>query len=656
MAKRKKIGVFVGNTHTFFPRELINSIYDSGKSRDDIDLHFFLGLEHTQFMSQGTSAVENINYQYSTIYDYALFSSLDVVIIAYGTITTFHKIAKEDFYKKLKGIPCIIISDSVDPDKGVSVTTDNFRGIYNCVEHLIEEHGLKRILYISGPHRLNTDAKERLKAYKTCMADHGLAVTDDMIADGDYTEYVDNLVEELLDSHPDAQAIVSANDEMTVSIYRVARKKGYKIGEDLAVTGFDDIAAAEYQEPPLTTVRQNGIRMGREAMRQALAFLDGENPENVVVPADFIRRSSCGCPRIGEINHSPESLDLVVQFNQLRENYHKSLVGPYVIKRLITYADDRKTFFEKAEELLLEHGAMSSKIYLLPSVVVIDNPDEWREPDILFLQAFQEGGEIQVLDVPIEFSRENGSWMSEFFSSDKHRALFNFLLFDGKRNYGVLECEIESNLITEFYMISVQLGTAMHFLEISQEKLSFQKKLQEQNVLLNANASTDALTGVLNRRGIYDRTVSCLNGHESDHMIAFMVDLDHLKEINDTFGHAEGDNAIKITGQVLKETLGNRGFVGRYGGDEFLAILPIREDDDKAEWIDRIRKNVKEKYDAYNETSGKPYYVEMSVGAVELLGAERLEFSELIERIDEKLYEAKKSRRQTVVRQAVVQS
>ncbi len=650
MARRKKIGVFIGNTHTYFPRQLINSIFAAG-NRDDIDLHFYLGLEYTQFMSQGTSAVENINYQYSTIYDYAFFASLDVVIIAYGTITTFHKIAIEEFYRKLKGVPCVIISDSVDPDKGVSVRTDNFSGIYKCTEHLIKDHGLRKILYISGPHTINTDARERLEAYKTCMKDNGLELKDDMIANGDYTEYVDELIEELLDRYNDAQAIVSANDEMTVSIYRVAAKRGYRIGKDLAVTGYDDVAAAEYQEPPLTTVRQNGYKMGREAIRQAINLVDGLEGENSVVPADFIQRSSCGCPQCKKEDHSPESLDLVSQYNSLKESYHRSLVGPYVIKMLIAFADDRKKFFEKAEEILLEHGALSSKIYLLPSVVVIDNPDEWRIPDTLSLQAFQEGDEIEVLDVPIEFTRENGSWMSDFFPSYKHRAFFNFLLFDGKRNYGVLECEIDSNQITEFYMISVQLGTAIHFLEISQEKVEFQKKLQEQNVLLNANASTDVLTGLLNRRGIYDRTVACLNGHEADHMIAFMVDLDHLKEINDTFGHAEGDNAIKVTGQVLKDSLGNRGFVGRYGGDEFLAIMPVREDDNKTEWIDRVKKAVRQKYDDYNDKSNKPYYVEMSVGAVELVGAEKMDFSQLIEKIDQDLYEAKKSRRKTVIRQ-----
>ncbi|MBR5376590.1 MAG: GGDEF domain-containing protein, partial [Lachnospiraceae bacterium] len=232
----------------------------------------------------------------------------------------------------------------------------------------------------------------------------------------------------------------------------------------------------------------------------------------------------------------------------------------------------------------------------------------------------------------------------------RHRSFFNFLLFDGNRNYGVLECEISPEMVTDFYMISVQLGTAMHFLELSLERAQFRKKLEEQNSLLNINASTDALTGVLNRRGIYDKTVSCLNGHESDNMIILMVDLDHLKEINDNFGHSEGDNAIKVAAGILKGLIGNRGYVGRYGGDEFLVIMAVREDDDKQAWIERLEGAIKKKTEKYNSNSKRPYFVEMSVGGMEIQSESGMDFSQLIAKVDSLLYEAKKNRRQSVIR------
>ncbi len=641
--------MFIGNTHTYFPRQLLKAIYDNSK-KEDYDLHFYLGLEYAQFMGNDVSSSTDMDFQYCTIYDYAFFSSLDAVIIAYGTITTFHRIALEEFYEKLNGIPCVVISDKVDPEKGVSVRTDNSRGIYTCTSHLIKEHGLKNILHLAGPYDINSDAKERLEGYRSAMTDNGLEFSFRMVTKGDYTEYADEKVEKLLDDNPEAEAIVSANDEMTTAIYRVCESRGYTVGVDLAVTGFDNVFSSAYVEPPLTTNRQNAFEMGKAALEQAENLIEGRKAENVVVPSDFIVRCSCGCPpkAVAELPESDEAF--MDQYNTVKESYHRSLTGPYLIKELITLAEDKHRFYERVCEILYAHGAVTSKIYILPKVCVINDAEDWKMPELLFLRAFQEGDEINVLDVPIEFTRESSEWMSEFFREDRHRSHFNFLLFDGKRNYGVLECEISPEMVTDFYMISVQLGTAMHFLELTLERAQFRKKLEEQNSLLNINAYTDALTGVLNRRGIYEKTVACLNGHESDHMIVMMVDLDHLKEINDNFGHSEGDNAIKVTATILKNLIGNRGYVGRYGGDEFLLIMAIREDDDEQEWIERMTGAIKKKAEKYNTNSKRPYYVEMSVGGVEVSSDTGMEFSQLIARVDGMLYEAKKNRRSSVIR------
>ena len=81
------------------------------------------------------------------------------------------------------------------------------------ISHLVEEHHLSRILFVAGPEH-NTDAIERKEAYLETMKKYGLPVTPGMIAQGDYSEFVDKQVERLLDSNPDAQAIVFANDEM----------------------------------------------------------------------------------------------------------------------------------------------------------------------------------------------------------------------------------------------------------------------------------------------------------------------------------------------------------------------------------------------------------------------------------------------------------
>ena len=90
--------------------------------------------------------------------------------------------------------------------------------------------------------------------------------TPQMIAQGDYSEFVDKQIEKLLDDNPDAQAIVFANDEMAFSGYRVCEQRGLKVGKDILITGFDDCERASGMEPPLTTVQQDGVLMGKMAV------------------------------------------------------------------------------------------------------------------------------------------------------------------------------------------------------------------------------------------------------------------------------------------------------------------------------------------------------------------------------------------------------
>ena len=88
-------------------------------------------------------------------------------------------------------------------------------------------------------------------------------------------------------------------------------------------------------------------------------------------------------------------------------------------------------------------------------------------------------------------------------------------------------------------------------------------------------ARTDPLTGVANRRGFLEQTASSLNAAAGTQPTAVLLfDLDHFKTINDRYGHAVGDRTLKIFADIAKAHVGTAGTVGRWGGDEFVAVLP----------------------------------------------------------------------------------
>ena len=124
------------------------------------------------------------------------------------------------------------------------------------------------------------------------------------------------------------------------------------------------------------------------------------------------------------------------------------------------------------------------------------------------------------------------------------------------------------------------------------------------------------------------------------------ADLDHLKEINDNFGHAEGDCAIFTAAAALRECLGKDALIARIGGDEFVAVLAVADGVEGQMLLQRIKAYLEE----HNRTSGKPYLVECSIGMKEFVYENDMKVSQELEEADRLLYQAKRLRRKSVKR------
>jgi len=106
--------------------------------------------------------------------------------------------------------------------------------------------------------------------------------------------------------------------------------------------------------------------------------------------------------------------------------------------------------------------------------------------------------------------------------------------------------------------------------------LELETRLSESLEREEALATRDSLTGLPNRRALYDRARAELNRAEREKRSVgvIMLDIDHFKLINDRFGHAAGDEALRRVAEVLQKSKRDYDYTGRWGGDEFLTILP----------------------------------------------------------------------------------
>jgi diguanylate cyclase (GGDEF)-like protein len=162
-------------------------------------------------------------------------------------------------------------------------------------------------------------------------------------------------------------------------------------------------------------------------------------------------------------------------------------------------------------------------------------------------------------------------------------------------------------------------------------------------------AAQDSLTGLLNRRaffGFADAEVARCR-REGAPVSAVMVDIDHFKHINDTYGHAAGDRVLQQVATTLRDELRPSDHVCRYGGEEFLALLPDTTASDSFKVGERLRCAIHEA--SVNSLEPEPIEVTASVGSatIALDTGETLE--QLLRSADDALYRAKRSGRNIVV-------
>ena len=143
-----------------------------------------------------------------------------------------------------------------------------------AVQHLIQR-GYERIGMISGPSTVST-AVDKLEGYKEALLDHGRTVDERLIYLGDYTEESGSrLAREMLRRPGAPQAVLIANNLMTLGFFRVVKEYGLRVPHDIAFISFDDSTWASLVSPPVTLVDQPTYELGKVAMELLLDRIEG---------------------------------------------------------------------------------------------------------------------------------------------------------------------------------------------------------------------------------------------------------------------------------------------------------------------------------------------------------------------------------------------
>ena len=215
-----------------------------------------------------------------------------------GVIVLGGHIADEDLRAIATQIPLVVVARRIPGLESQCVYIDNEGGAYRATRYLLGL-GHTRIAHIAGTAG-HPDATDRLAGYRRALADAGLAIDERLIVDGQFEEESGVAgVEELLTRGERFTAIFAANDQTAYGAMLALFNHGYRIPQDVSLVGFDDQFLSAYTLPPLTTVRQPSIEMGRAAAEGLVRLLEGKEPMLPRFPTDLVIRKSAMYVRSG---------------------------------------------------------------------------------------------------------------------------------------------------------------------------------------------------------------------------------------------------------------------------------------------------------------------------------------------------------------------
>lgn len=204
-----------------------------------------------------------------------------------------------DYIQKLE-LPLVLVDFSMPKCRASTVLIDNEHGAHEAVMHFIH-HGHRHIAFIGGD-ITHPSISERFQGYRRALEENNLnhnsalAITDEV-----YTGSEDGYkaAKKLLALNPRPTAIFAANDAMAIGAMKCIKENGWRVPEDIAVIGFDDIEDDFHIEPHLTTIRVPKEELGALAVRRIVEMMDTDKPSLTTnhIPIELVVRESCGTQR-----------------------------------------------------------------------------------------------------------------------------------------------------------------------------------------------------------------------------------------------------------------------------------------------------------------------------------------------------------------------
>lgn len=556
---KKKIAVFANAWSAEYLSMVIDGLQKEA-TKDCADIFVY-----TTFVLPNESEEMRVNQL--KIYDLPNPNDFDGAIILAHTFNTSTELDKVCSLVKNFKIPTVTTEIKI-PGLPM-VGTDNYRGIYDLTNHLIEEHGVRKVVFVEG-NEGNTECAERRRALEDALEEHGLVLMDTVRGDFGFYMASYNIEEYIKKNKPIPDAFVCANDLMALGVISKLHQYGKRVPEDVIVTGFDHVHESRTSYPLVATVSRQWDNMGKFLYDELNNQIVNPDPsKEIIYPSEFIPSESCGC--------KPEQEAYEARLERMRNIYTESTetdMVDFFFQRVhieMSSIGSKEEFPERAK-WQWGHEEFFGKDYCIitePEFFELEDEEYFEKVtkfsdrmDIIYERRDGKSLELRQYDI-------HGFYPGYKEEPDKSNIFVFSALANLKHLIGYVAIKNNPRILytLQFKRWVNNLDTL--FLNVRHN--IFLKRINEK---LRQIYMTDFLTDMYNRTGCETVLYKFIEEKKKagQQTVLLFYDINCMKVINDKYGHLNGDLAIKATANAMRDSLPSNFLLGRYGGDEFIAV------------------------------------------------------------------------------------
>ena len=622
--RRKRIAVLMASIEREYQQHFASGLAEASAGYG-IDICIFNSMGHMDVALSTSEAGE------SRIYDLPDLQAFDGIIsmpATMGSDATLRKIF--EVMNQLKGKPHISID--VKQENAVTIQFNDKNSVEELTEHMISRHGARRIMYVSGP--INSKvAMDRMEACRAVMKRHGLAMEDKLVFDGQWTrmggrQAAEKLLE-LKESLPDA--IMCGNDDMALGVIEALNEHGFRVPRDVAVTGFD--ASREAVMRGVTTIRRPIDRTAQKAIEILNRWIDGDKPAEEVVHMNTIPvyGDSCGC-----MKNQEHLNDMLRNLGTEKWNMETTLTCISMYAGSMAGVGNEQEAHQRIQEFIRYWDIRDFFLCVDPSVCREADREETETgaypKEMLLLYGMTGGKTYQ----PVLYSVQKLVPALED-ERDTTLCLIFCPLYYRNRSFGYVA--LNPGSLTS----GAALYPFLMLLNGALMSLYLQTNIKRYTETIEQMAIRDIMTGMLNRRGFLEKAPAVMEKARKEKRVFAILsaDMNHMKHINDEFGHQAGDEAICRMGKAM-DSLSEYSFMPVHiSGDEFLAygILDSTEDAEK------LTACAREAINGLNSRDPWLCDISASFGVYAAVPQEGETIDQYMTNADRRMYEEKNSRK-----------